>query len=262
MAPPTALWRHGRPRKRWRYVGVYGPDLMCCFGTVSIAGLPQTFWAVWDRKARVLREHTRLRAGGVTLDGGRVRVRDRGVAIDLVFDEREGIPIEVVSPHGNERIWTRKRAGLRFSGSVVLDGVERTLSARGMIDDSAGHHARETAWCWSTGVGVAESGELLAWNLVDGVHDAATGSERAIWIDGAPHEPPPVRFGAALEEVASADGTLSLRSDHEAVRRREDNLIVMRSSYEQPFGTFSGVLPGGLRLAEGYGVMERHDARW
>jgi hypothetical protein len=36
----------------------------------------------------------------------------------------------------------------------------------------------------------------------------------------------------------------------------------VRSSYRQPFGTFSGVMPGGVRVAEGYGVMEYHDARW
>jgi len=36
----------------------------------------------------------------------------------------------------------------------------------------------------------------------------------------------------------------------------------VRSEYEQPFGTFRGTLPGGLELAEGYGVMERHVAVW
>lgn len=258
----TALWRDGRPLKRWRYVGVYGADLMCCFGTVSIGGLPQSFWAVWDRDARVLRERTRFRAGPVQFDDGRVRVRDRGVAIDLVFDEREGAPVEVHSLHGASEIWTRKRAGMRVSGSVAIDGTERTLVARGMVDDSAGYHARHTTWSWSTGVGVGEGGEMLAWNLVDGVHDAPQGSERAVWVDGAPVEAPPVRFDAALTEVASADGAVALRCSHEAVRRRADNLGPLRSVYEQPFGTFSGVLPGGLRLAEGFGVMERHDAHW
>ena len=36
----------------------------------------------------------------------------------------------------------------------------------------------------------------------------------------------------------------------------------MRSRYRQPFGTFEGELPGGLTLAEGYGVMEEHDVYW
>lgn len=257
-----ALWRDGRPLKRWRYVGVYGPDLMCCFGEVSIGGLPQAFWAVWDREAQTLRERTRLRAGMVRLDGGRVRVRDRGVAIDLAFDERAGIPIAVASPHGGSTIWTRKRAGLAFAGSVVLDGAERTLLARGIVDDSWGYHARHTAWSWSAGVGTAEGGADIAWNLVDGVHDAASGSERAIWIDGAPHEPPPVDFDEALTAIRSADGSLVMDCAHEAVRERDDNLGLLRSRYAQPFGTFSGTLPGGLRLAEGFGVMERHDVHW
>jgi hypothetical protein len=257
-----SLWRDGRPLKRWRYIGVYGADLMLCFGEVSIGGLPQSFWAVWDRDARRLRERTRFRAGAVRLDGGRVRVRDRGVAIDLAFDERAGIPIEVTSSHGRSTIWTRKRAGLEFAGSVVLDGVERTLLARGVVDDSAGYHARHTEWSWSAGVGATGDGRALAWNLVTGVHDAPSGSERAIWIDGVPYEPPPVAFDAGLTEVASADGALALRCAHEAVRERDDNLLVMRSRYTQPFGTFSGVLPGGIRLAGGFGVMERHDVRW
>jgi hypothetical protein len=248
--------------KRWRYVGVFGPDLMCCFGRVSIGGLPQAFWAVWDREARRLHERTRFRAGAVRLDGGRVRVRDRGVAIDLVFDEHAGIPIEISSPHGRSTIWTRKRAGLEFAGSVVLDGVERTVVARGIVDDSAGYHARHTEWSWSAGVGTAADGRALAWNLVSGVHDAPSGSERAIWIDGVPYEPPPVAFDLALTEARSADGALALRCAHEAVRQRDDNLLLVRSRYTQPFGTFSGTLPGGIGLAEGFGVMEHHDVFW
>jgi hypothetical protein len=262
--PPARmpLWRDGRPLKRWRYVGVYGAELLCCFGEVAIAGLPQTFWAVWDREARVLREHTRLRAGAVTLGGGRVRVRDRGVAIDLLFDEGEGAPVEVVSPHGASYVWTRKRAGIGFAGSVVLDGVARSLVARGVVDDSAGYHARHTAWCWSAGVGVAEGGLDVAWNLVTGIHDAATGSERAVWVDGVARETVPVRFDKTLTEVAATDGSFALRCDVEAVRERGDNLGLLRSRYAQPFGAFAGTLPGGLRLERGCGVMERHDATW
>ena len=40
------------------------------------------------------------------------------------------------------------------------------------------------------------------------------------------------------------------------------NLLLMRSRYRQPFGTFSGMLPGGIELAQGYGVMEAHDVHW
>jgi hypothetical protein len=36
----------------------------------------------------------------------------------------------------------------------------------------------------------------------------------------------------------------------------------VRSSYRQPFGTFTGRLPGGIELDDGFGVMEQHDVRW
>jgi hypothetical protein len=260
--PYRRLWRDRRPLKRWRYVGVYGAEVMCCFGDVRIGGVPQSFWAVWDREARRLHERTRFRAGAVRLEPGRVQVRDRGVAIDLAFDEDEVAPVEVVSPHGASEIWTRKRAGVRFSGSVVVGGAERPLVARGVVDDSAGYHARETAWAWSAGVGTSVSGAALAWNLVSGVHDGACGSERALWVDGEPHEVAPVAFDPALERVAAADGAWALRCAVEAVRERDDALGPLRSSYRQPFGTFTGTLPGGLELAEGFGVMEHHDVRW
>lgn len=248
--------------KRWRYVGVYGPELMCCFGAVSIGALHQSFWAVWDRAERRLHEATRMRPGVVSLPDGRVRVRDRGVAVDLCFDEHLAAPVEVVSPHGDAQIWTRKRIA-RFTGAVVLDGVPHMLDARGIIDDSAGRHARHTSWTWSAGVGVAEGGADVAWNLVAGVHDAPTGSERAVWVDGAPTEAPPVRFEDDLGAVAAVDGSFTLRCHGEAVRARTDNVLgLLRSEYEQPFGTFTGTLPGGMVLADGYGVMERHDATW
>lgn len=243
--------------KRWRYVGVYGEDLMCCFGQVSIGGLPQTFWAVWDRDARVLHERTHFRDAAVRFTPGMLRVRDRGVAIDLAFDERAGTPIEVTTGP----IWTRKRV-VEVSGSVVVGGRERAVVSRGIIDDSAGRHARETTWSWSAGVGTGTGGELVAWNLVDGIHDAEHGSERAVWVDGVPAEPAPTLFDAALTEVRTADGSVALRCAHEAVRRRDDNLGIVRSHYEQPFGTFTGTLPGGVDIAEGFGVMERHDVRW
>jgi hypothetical protein len=139
---------------------------------------------------------------------------------------------------------------------VALGGRPRTLDARAVIDDSAGYHARRTAWRWSAGVGVAVSGAQVAWNLVDGVHDAPEASERTVWIDGEPHEVGPVRFAPGLEAVGD------LRFSAEAVRASSENLVIMRSDYEQPFGTFSGGLPVAGELREGYGVMERHEVVW
>jgi hypothetical protein len=145
---------------------------------------------------------------------------------------------------------------VRVRGEV--DG--RAVELEGLTDDSAGFHARVTRWTWSAGTGTLDDGRTVHWNLVDGVHDLAPASERTIWVDGAAGEVGPVRF-AGLERIAFAGGD-ELRFTPEAERARHDRLVVMDSSYRQPFGTFAGTLPGGLRLAAGFGVMERHDVRW
>jgi len=60
-----------------------------------------------------------------------------------------------------------------------------------------------------------------------------------------------VRFenGSRLEFAADAE------------RRADENRLVVKYSYRQPFGCFSGSLDG-IQLAEGIGVMEHQDAVW
>jgi hypothetical protein len=254
--PPGRMPRRQgrRPLKRWRYVGVYGPEVLLCAGVARVAGIPQAFWAVWDRGQQRLWERTSTRQGGVALPDGAARVADREVAVDLVL-EPAGEAVEVVSRHGGSYIWTRKRP-LRATGLLTVEGRSTAIDAFGLLDDSAGYHARRTQWQWSAGVGVGADGEQVAWNLVDGVHDAPVRSERTVWVDGDPLEVAPVQFAAGLEEVGD------LRFEAEAERVRRDDLLLLASDYRQPFGTFAGTLPDGTELRAGYGVMERHAARW
>ncbi len=253
--------RNGRWRKRWRYVGVFGERLMLCAGLVRIGPVPQAFWAIWDRERRALRERTRMRSPRryVRLPPGRVLIADGGVAVDL--EVLAGVPVETASPAGQAWIWTRKQGAVRVRGTVRLDGEVVSVDELGCVDESAGFHARVTEWQWSAGVGALADGRTVGWNLVHGVHDAPVASERTLWVDGAPVELPPVAFAADLAAVSFASGE-SLAFAPEAVRARCDDLKLFRSDYRQPFGTFTGTFPGGLRLACGRGVMERHAALW
>jgi hypothetical protein len=264
------LFRGLRPLKRWRYVGIFGDQLTACAAIVQIGPARQSFWALVLPGEERLRERTRLVPRSLELElsrpteaargVGRLRIRDRGVELDLELAEEAGI--EARCPHGRHHVWTRKQAGVRAHGTLILDGGEaRAVEALAVIDDTAGHHARDTEWRWSAGVGVGGDGEALAWNLVSGVNDPPTGSERAVWVDGEPHEAPPVSFAADLSSVRCSDGS-ELRFTAEAARSRRENLLVLSSDYRAPFGRFSGTLPGGLGLTRGRGVMEHHRARW
>jgi Protein of unknown function (DUF2804) len=232
------LARRRRPLKRWRYVGVYAPELILCVGDARVAGLRQRWWAV-------------------ALPDGSLIEGSGGGPIELSLDEQPGDGIEVVSPHGRSYIWTRKQAGVPVRARVSVAGRSLELDGPfGFVDDSAGYHARHTTWRWSAGIGRAVGGEAVAWNLVEGVHDAPESSERTVWVDGEPREVERQPFAADLSRVGD------LHFDAWCTREDHTNRLLVRSDYRQPFGSFSGVLPGGVELESGYGVMEWHDVRW
>jgi hypothetical protein len=285
--PPSAMpgRLRSRPLKAWRYVGVFAPELMLCVASVRIGRARQSFWAVWDRRHARLHERTALGRGDVVLARGSVSVRGRDmrgreVRIELALDERPGIESVCVSGdrdgygYGDRDGdgcgygdvygygWTCKQGGIAARGTVTLAGTAPVaLDAQAVVDDTAAYYERHTRWRWSAGVGRSTDGRALAWNLVTGVNDPASGSERTVWVDGEPYEPPPVSFDDDLSGVGG------LRFTAEATRSRRENLLLIRNRYRQPFGTFSGSLGRGagfapIALAHGLGVMEDHEVWW
>jgi hypothetical protein len=197
-----------------------------------------SWWAVWDGERLHERTYRRLRPVEATPE----RVRVDGV-LDLVVEP--GAPWAVRTGP----MWTRKRPA-RVHG-VALG---RQVDLHGLVDESAGRHP-SMSWWWSAGVGSLVDGRAVTWNLVDGLHDGVEESERAVWIDGVPAHVPPQRFDGL-------SGVGDLRFTAFATRARRENLLLLSSDYEQPFGSFTGALPVGGELARGYGVMERHRVRW
>lgn len=234
---------------------------MLCAARAEVGPLGQCFWAIWDRRQGRTYGHTRLRPGGreVVLDGSRVEINYGDLRARLVLGDQP--PLETICPSGQAWAWTRKRAGVPVTGTVEIAGRRVEVEAAAVDDESAGYHRRDTAWLWCAGVGQARDGRPVAWNLVEGINDPPQRSERGIWLDDEPiAEPAPVRF-EGLEAVHFTDGgRLEFRGESE--RRRSDNFLVVRSSYRHRFGTFSGLLEGGIELAQGFGVMEEHEARW
>jgi uncharacterized protein DUF2804 len=253
--------------KRWRYVGIFCEELMACAARVQIGPARQSFWALFPRAEGSLRERTRTLGArrAVELPNGALRVHDDGVALELRLCE--GAPIHAHCVREGEEVWTRKQAGVPARGWLALDGApRRPIEALAVIDDTAGYHAHHTEWWWSAGVGTGADGAALAWNLVSGVNDPPRGSERAVWVAGVAHECAPVRFGADLDHIAGEQDAC-LRFAAEAERARSENLLLVKSEYRAPFGSFSGSLPGAagagpILLAHGLGVVEHHRARW
>jgi hypothetical protein len=269
------LWSR-RLRKQWRYVGVFTDEFMLCAARVRLGPVGQTFWAVLDRRRGELIERTQMRSPGrrgevwSETGGGQpwpIGSDAPGVVTRIGSDQAratlrigEGRWAESVCPNGEGGyVWTRKRVAPIDCEVELADGRRWSTTARGIEDESAGYHRRHTVWWWSAGIGEAGDGRAVGWNLVSGVNDPPERSERAIWVDGEPSEPTPVQFDG-LDGIDFADGS-RLDFAAEAERRAEENKLIFRFSYRQPFGTFTGSLPG-IDLAHGVGVMEHHDAVW
>jgi hypothetical protein len=294
--PPGGMpLRRGRAwRKRWRYVGVFGEQLLACAARVEVGPLGQTFWALWDRAGDRMLERTRPRLpgrrgevwteelgrGGLAPTGPRGApaapgspALDRGSVVRIdgrhpqagrvraAFRFGPGRWVEVVCPaEHNGYVWTRKRVGVPVEAAVLAGQEAWGFEARGVEDESAGYHPRHTVWSWSAGVGRTTDQRAVGWNLVSGVNDPPVNSERGIWLDDETFEPGPVEF-EGLDAVSFDDGS-RLVFEAESERSRRENLLFVRYSYRQPFGRFAGSLPGGLELESGLGVIEHHDALW
>jgi hypothetical protein len=254
------LRRHGQLRKRWRYVGFFAEELMLCMARAEVGPLTQSFWVLWDRERERRLSHTAVRPGSreVRFDGSLAEIDAAGMRASLRLGDAAAV--EATCPSGPGWGWTRKRAGVPIEATIELPGRRRQLRGAGVDDQSAGYHQRRTSWLWSAGVGRAADGREVAWNLVEGINDPPHGSERAIWgIGEKPVEPRPVRFDG-LAAVGFGDGS-RLAFATETEHARDDDYLLLRSSYRHRFGTFGGSL-GGIELESGLGVMEEHEALW
>jgi Protein of unknown function (DUF2804) len=257
---PMPRRRGTRPLKRWRYIGAYCDEVMLCVGEVRVGPLPQRFWALAE-PGRPVAERTTVGRGGVRIHGSHAHVHARDVRIDLEVDEDAGV--ESIHPSGRDGyVWTRKQAAVPARAEVRVGGRMFSLACDAVIDDTAGYHQRHTSWTWSAGVGTGTRGERIGWNLVTGVNDSEQGSERAVWVDGVPFEPPPVTFADDLSRIEFSGGDGALDFSEWSAREDRTNVLLVRSSYRQPFGTFTGSFPGGVQLERGCGVVEVHDVHW
>ena len=165
----------------------------------------------------------------------------------------------VTSRHGDSYIWTRKQP-VRATGTV---GGRRRRSCAGWSTTPPA-----TTRAAPTGAGARASarrrdGTPLAFNIVTGVHDAPSAASARSGSTAPRASCRPATFAEDLSTVDVPRRRRRLLAFAEEARRaRADDFGLFASDYVQPFGTFSGTLPGGIVVARGWGVMERHSVRW
>jgi hypothetical protein len=220
------------------------------------------------------------RSATFALGRTRVRIADDGVSIDLPgagspayarFAPKGGLapPISAVVPiEGGFANATEKRL-LLGEGEMVASGRRFVLADPICgLDHTSGFLARHTAWRWAFGAGRAESGERVAFNLVEGFVGEP---ECGLWIDGAlfPCEEGSFtyRVDAPLEpwRVRSRCGSVDVAFTPAAVHAEHKDLVLVRSRFVQPAGAFSGTVRANGRafaIRDLAGVTEHQDVVW
>lgn len=179
-------------------------------------------------------------------------------------------PISAVTALGDGLVQaTEKRALLPVNGEVTLAGKRFSLDgALGGFDRSHGYLARHTVWRWSFAMGRAESGEAIAWNLVDGFVGER---ECAVWIDDELFPVGEARFHYDLDRalrpwrITTTCGALDLTFDPGDIHAEHQDLGLVKTRFLQPVGAYSGTIKIGertLKLSGVLGVAEDQDATW
>jgi hypothetical protein len=264
--PPDKLpiRRDGHWRKRWRYVGTFGDELLLCAARINVGPLGQTFWAIWDRTERRLWERTATLMPGARGDVWTEGREGDGLVLHSA-DEGSVVRIEAKHPEAGEvraflrfgtakwveavcpttdgqYVWTRKRVDVPVECDVRIAGRRIQTEARGVEDESEGYHPHHTVWSWLAGVGKATDGRSVGWNLVSGINDPPELSERGIWVDGEPTEPGPVGFDG-LEAIRFDEGS---RLDFAGECERQPGEHFASATYRQPLGARDPA--GGITL--------------
>ncbi len=197
-------------------------------------------------------------------EGSLVRIESRSSKGEVRAFLRPGAGrwVESVCPSGEgEYVWTRKRADIPVQCDVRIGERRWQVEARGMEDESAGYHPRHTVWSWSAGVGRTRRRALG--RLEPGQrHQRPAGALRAGDLGG--RRALRARSGRASRAWTRSPSTTEPGSSSTVSASGEGSRTSWSSAtrYRQPFGSFSGTLPGGLELERGLGVMEHHDAHW
>lgn len=169
--------------------------------------------------------------------------------------------------------YTHKAAALRASG--LLEWGSRTIElspdeALANVDWTRSLARRETRWRWASLSTRLASGSTLGLNLSSDVYDDAFGDSRenALWVDGvveplggAVFELPPDPAHGIWRIRSRAGDELDLEVRPLGARRRKLDIGLLRVSFVQPFGTWSGRVRDH-RLDGAFGVVEDHVSVW
>jgi hypothetical protein len=269
-------------RKKWCWVALASDEVWVSLAVVRLGYATSAFAFVFDLKARrmlvdrtivgppraaevgddphaagvlarfgfgrtsIALERRAERSTGDASQTCELRARFAELDIDVSFDESVAPPaIAAIAQLGPSLASaTEKRVLAKVRGSAVVSGRRISLDgAIGGYDYTHGMMPRRTRWKWAFAMGRAKDGAPVAFNVVQGfVGEAECAAFRTNGV--FPIREPEIAFDVERRERPwrlVADG-MDLTFDVGAVHEQHTNLVLVRSHFVQPVGTFRGTL--------------------
>lgn len=217
----------------------------------------------------------------MSYDAGWQLELDVGLGAERLSGEIRITPREslcVAFPLTPERpAYTHKAAGLPARGSLRLGERDIVLvDALATLDWTRSLARRHTHWKWASFAGRASDGRPVGLNVSAEVYDRPEGvsHENALFLDGITHSLGGVRFELPRDPesgvwriVGREPSELELEFQPLGARKQKLDLLLLRSDFVQPYGTFKGrirpeALAAPVSVDGVFGVVENHDALW
>jgi len=207
--------------KRWRFVGVFHPEIVAGIAVVDMGYIASTFAYAFDIKTCEIVEFRAVnplgvgccisdnsKVGEATFKHGKNRVEiqwglDNGAGkVDVSTTTPNG-PLEIqintdeayssATPHqvtfktpGGRFAYTHKSAGYTASGRIRYGDKTIELTSAdtfSAVDHTVGYHDYNWGWRWASLSGFSKDGRRVGLNLVEPIHHDVF-QENALWIDG------------------------------------------------------------------------------
>lgn len=195
--------------------------------------------------------------------------------IEVIEPESSIAPMNFLMSMGNNRsAFTSKIAGLKARGKIMLNKKAFDLSSKdtfAVFDWTHGFYPRKTFWNWACGAGFADDGSQIGFNFSSGVYENGL-LENTVWINGIPCKQGDILFTYDRKnpehpwQIKSKDNRINLIFKPEGIRKANDNLGIIKSSFIQPCGSFEGSIKIQdnlcIHLSSVGGVVEEHFAKW
>jgi hypothetical protein len=247
-------------------------------GSVRIPG------NLWDHGAELkasgyrIRMHNHLSAGRheVVLEmSGKGGLPSVHAELELAETADRTHGLSVVLPLAPNRPMYTHKSACPLAGTVTVGEERFELSPDrdcALLDFHKAYYPHRTFWNWATFAALRADVGLLGVNLTHNVvADDNVLNENCLWVSNTLQPLSAARFDIPEDprqqwRVHTLDGRVELTLKPEGIRSERLQLGLAASSYDQPYGAFSGRVvdsTGKSLPVDGiFGLAERHTVRW